>query len=212
MPRTLQKKKRKSLYSVHPGVAMVQDWITRLKDKTGRTLEEWIELIQKSGPSTEKECREWLKKEYNLGTNSAWWLAERAAGKGSEDGDPETYLQAAEKYVEAQYAGGKAHLRPIYDGLLHVAFQLGDDVKACPGQTIVPLYRHHVFAQIKPTTQTRIDLGLALGNMKTPKRLIDTGGFTKKDRITHRIPLESVQEIDKEVERWLKTAYDLDET
>jgi hypothetical protein len=73
------------------------------------------------------------------------------------------------------------------------------------------LYRHHVFAQIKPTTQTRIDLGFALGNMKTPKRLINTGGYEKKDRITHRIPLESVDEIDKEIERWLKTAYDLDE-
>jgi Domain of unknown function (DUF5655)/Domain of unknown function (DUF4287) len=210
MPRTLQIKKRKSLYSVHPGVAMVQDWIARLKDKTGRTLEEWIDVIQKSGPAAEKECREWLKKEYNLGTNSAWRLAERAAGKGSEEGDPETYLQAAEKNVEAQYAGGKAHLRPIYGRLLDLAFQLGHDVKACPCQTIVPLYRRHVFAQIKPTTQSRIDLGLALGNKKAPKRLIDTGGFAKKDRITHRIPLESAQEIDKEVERWLKTAYDLD--
>src|ERR1700741_4416741 len=90
MPQTLRNNKRKSLYSVHPSVAMVQDWIARLKDKTGRTLEEWIELIQKSGPATEKECREWLKKEYNLGTNSAWWLAERAAGKGAEGDDPKT--------------------------------------------------------------------------------------------------------------------------
>jgi hypothetical protein len=44
-------------------------------------------------------------------------------------------------------------------------------------------------------------LGLALGKTKTPKRLIDTGGLAKKDRITHRIPLESVEEIDQEVER-----------
>jgi Domain of unknown function (DUF5655)/Domain of unknown function (DUF4287) len=210
MPRTLANKKKKSLYSVHPGVAMVQDWIKRLKEKTGRTLEEWIDLIHKSGPSDEKQCREWLKTKYQLGTNSAWWLAERAAGKGTWDSDPQAYLKAAEKYVEDQYAGPKAHLRPIYDRLLEMAFELGDDVKACPCQTIVPLYRRHVFAQIKPTTQTRIDLGLALGKTKTPSRLIDTGGLAKKDRITHRIPLESVDEIDPEVERWLRTAYDLD--
>ena len=74
----------------------------------------------------------------------------------------------------------------------------------------MPLYRNHVFAQIKPTTQTRIDFGLALGNTKGPKRLIDTGGFAKKDRITHRIPISTVAEIDAEVERWLKVAYDLD--
>jgi hypothetical protein len=210
MPRTISSKKRKPLYSVHPGVAMVQDWITKLPEKTGRSLEQWIDLVQRSGPAAEKERREWLKKEHNLGTNAAWWIAERAEGKGLEDGDPEAYLKAAEKYVEAQYAGPKAHLVPIYERLLELGFQLGDDVKACPCQTIVPLYRQHVFAEIKPTTQSRIDLGLALGNMKTPKRLIDTGGFAKKDRITRRIALESVREIDQEVERWLKTAYDLD--
>lgn len=37
------------------------------------------------------------------------------------------------------------------------------------------------------------------------------GGFAKKDRITHRIPLESVSDIDDEVKHWLKVAYDRDE-
>jgi Domain of unknown function (DUF5655) len=83
-------------------------------------------------------------------------------------------------------------------------------MKACPCQTIVPFYRKHVFAQIKPTTQKKIDLGFALGNMKGGGRLIDTGGFAKKDRITHRIPITSVREIDDEVKRWLNVAYDLD--
>jgi len=86
----------------------------------------------------------------------------------------------------------------------------GKDVKACPCQTIVPLYRRHVFAQIKPTTQTRIDLGFALGDMKPKGRLIDTGGFAKKDRITHRIPITSLKDIDDEVIHWLKVAYDRD--
>jgi hypothetical protein len=69
---------------------------------------------------------------------------------------------------------------------------------------------NHVFAQIKPTTRTRIDLGLALGDTPATGRLIDTGGFEKKDRITHRIPITSPAEIDDEVKRWLKTAYDRD--
>ncbi len=74
----------------------------------------------------------------------------------------------------------------------------------------MPLYRHHVFAEIKPTTLTRIDLGLALRDTKTPKRLVDTGGFQKKDRITHRIPITSTNDIDAEVKRWLKAAYAMD--
>ena len=118
--------------------------------------------------------------------------------KGEEDGDPEAYLKAAARYVEEMYAGPKAALRPIHDRILELAFELGNDVKACPCKTIVPLYRNHVFAQIKPTTRTRIDLGFALGDTKATGRLIDTGGFAKKDRITHRIPISSLADIDNE--------------
>jgi len=201
---------KKSIYGVHPGVAMTVKWITELKQKTGRSVEEWMKLIQQEGPTTEKERRDWLKEKHGLGTNSAWWLAERSFGKGEEAGDPDAYLRAAEKYVEEMFAGKKAALRPLYDELLQLGLKTGKDVKACPCQTIVPLYRKHVFAQIKPTTQTRIDLGFALGNMKTPKRLIDTGGFARKDRITHRIEITSLKDIDDDLKHWLQVAYDRD--
>ena len=121
-----------------------------------------------------------------------------------EDGDPEAYLQAAVRYVDAMFSGGKAGLRPIYDELVQVGLRVGPDVKACPCQTIVPLYRNHVFAQIKIANRKRIDLGLALKDTKTPKRLINTGGFARKDRISHRIEITSVDDIDGEVKKWLK--------
>jgi Domain of unknown function (DUF5655)/Domain of unknown function (DUF4287) len=197
-------------YSVHPGVLSTQTWIQALPEKTGRSLEEWIRFIQEEGPPTEQERRDWLKAEHKLGTNSAWWLAERSVGKGEEAGDPETYLAAAQRYVDTMFAGSKAALRPIYEALLDFGRGIGPDVKACPCQTIVPLYRNHVFAQIKPTTRTRIDFGFALKDTPASGRLIDTGGFAKKDRITHRIPITSLADIDDEVRRWLKKAYEMD--
>jgi Domain of unknown function (DUF5655)/Domain of unknown function (DUF4287) len=205
--------KAEKLYDVHPGVAMVRKWVAELKEKTGRSLEEWMALIRKEGPKGEKECREWLKTRHKLGTNSAWWLAERAQGKSGEDDDPDAYLAAAARYVDEQYSGAKTALKPIYDELLKFGKATGADAKACPCRTMVPLYRHHVFAQIKPTTNTRIDLGLALAHHKgkLPKRVIDTGGLAKKDRITHRIAISSVEEIDGDVKKWLKTAYVLDD-
>jgi hypothetical protein len=202
--------KVKSLYGVHPGVLMTQKWVADLKSKTGRSLDEWLALVRKSGPKDETSRREWLKSEHGLGTNTAWWLAERAEGKGEESSDPDAYLAAAEKYVEDMFSGGKAGLRPLYDRLLQLGLSVGKDVKACPCQTIVPLYRNHVFAQIKPTTRTRIDMGFALGARTAEGRLIDTGGFAKKDRITHRIPISAASDIDAEVERWLRTAYEAD--
>jgi hypothetical protein len=199
-------------YSTHPSVAMVQKWTMELKEKTGRSLEEWIALTKDSGPPAEKERREWLKTQHKLGTNSAAWIAERADGKGTGVFDsPEAYLKTAAEWVEAQYSGPRSALRPLYEQLLKLGFSLGKDVKACPCKTMVPLYRNHVFAQIKPSTNTRINLGFALGNMKTPKRLIDTGGYEKKDRITRRIEIQSKADIDDELKRWLKKAYEMDE-
>lgn len=200
----------KSLYSVHPGVQMTQKWVASLKDRTGRSLDEWLAVIKESGPKNEKEQRQWLRREFQMGMNTAFWLAERASGKEDETSDPETYLRAAEQNVEKMFSGKKADLRPLYDKLLALGLSMGKDVKACPCETMVPLYRRHVFAQIKPSTQTRIDMGFALGALKAEGRLIETGGYAKKDRITHRIPISVPSDIDAEVKRWLRVAYEGD--
>jgi hypothetical protein len=208
MPAT--KKRHTSIsYDVHPSLGMYQSSLAALKQKTGRTLEEWIKLVQKNGPATEKERRAWLKAEHGLGMNYAWWIAEHSVGKG-DDGNPETYLRQVDEFVKNMFSGAKAPLRPIYDELLALGRSLGNDVRVSPCKTIVPLYRKHVFAQIKPTTRTRIDLGLALRDTKVPKRLIDTGSLAKKDRITHRIEITSLRDIDAEVKKWIKFAYAMD--
>ena len=172
----MAKVKMKSIYGVHPGVNMMVDWRESLPAKTGRTLEQWIALVQRDGPDDEAARRQWLKEKHGFGTNTAWWIAEQSVGKsGNWEFDGDAYLKKAQQYVADQYTSGKAALKPLYDRLLEIGGELGDDVKACPCQTIVPLYRNHVFAQIKPTTRTRIDFGLALakfaGKMPKPTRL-----------------------------------------
>ncbi|HEY9101539.1 DUF5655 domain-containing protein [Chitinimonas sp.] len=200
-----------SRYGVPPSVGMIRQWINTLPEKTGRSLDQWLSLIRAEGPNDEAARREWLKTDHKLGSRAAIWLAERAEGRGTEEDSPEAYLHHAELYVANMFAGDKAGLLPVYEALLDVGLGLGADVMACPAKTIVPFYRNHVFAQLKPSTRTRLDLGLALGNMAVPARLIDTGGYAKKDRITYRIPITSVAEIDDEVRHWLKLAYTLDE-
>lgn len=129
------------------------------------------------------------------------------ATRGS-DADIENYDPDA--MVEAMFAGKKESLKPIYDAMVELAFALGKDVRVSPCKTIVPFYRKHVFAQVKPSTNIRVDVGFALKDMKSAGRLVSTGGFEKGDRISHRIPVGSVDEIDAEVKKWLKRSYDLD--
>jgi hypothetical protein len=46
---------------------MVQKWIRELPEKTGRSLDEWIRLVKEAGPPTQKERRDWLKREHGFG-------------------------------------------------------------------------------------------------------------------------------------------------
>jgi hypothetical protein len=191
-----------SLYSRHPSIRLIEHWEANLKERTGRSLAEWLALLREEGPATEKEQREWLASRHGLPTNTCWWLAERA-GRGAADD------YAPEAYVEEMFRD-KPAIRPLYDKLLKIALKLGPDVKACPCQTIVPLYRQHVFAQLKPAAKQRLDLGLALGDELFTDRLLDTGGRARKDRLTHRVAITRAEDIDDEVRAWLRQAYDLD--
>jgi hypothetical protein len=196
--------RKNSVYTLHPGFAMEESSLKNLKERTGRTLDEWIRIVKKSGLITERERIAWLKQAHGITTNYALWIAKRADGAGSAaDYDPDAM-------VEAMFAGKKAGLRPIYDRMLTLAFDLGKDVRVSPGKTIVPFYRKHVFAQVKPATATRIDVGFAFQDRKPSGKLISTGGFEKRDRITHRIPVASLAEIDTDVKKWLKQAYEMD--
>lgn len=137
-------------------------------------------------------------------------IAMARSAMGREKMDPEAYLKAAVQWVEEMFSGPKATLRPLYDALLERARALGSDIRVCPGKTIVPIYRNHVIAQIRPPTRTRIDLGFAFGDRRASGRLTDTGGFAKKDRITHRVAITSLDDIDDDIERWLREAYERD--
>ncbi len=195
-----KKKTKREIYAVHPGFAMAESVVANLKRKTGRSLPEWERLLKASGPKNPTNWREWPRARHGLGTNTARFVAERAAGR-EETYDPETY-------VEALFASRPA-LRPIYEALLRFSLGLGKDVTVTPCKTIVPFRRKFVFAQVKPVSRTKIELGLALGNLKPTGPLASTGGFAKGDLITHKIPLSALSEFDGETRRWLRRAFEL---
>lgn len=198
-------------FDVHPGVAMVQKWVAELPAKTGRTLDEWAEVVRRLKLPTAKERRDRLKAEYGMGTVMAMWVVDHADGQATWDADPDAYLRSANSYVTGMYDGAKANLFPIFEKLIEAGRALGPDVLVCPCKTMVPLYRSRVFAEIKPTTRTRVDLALALGEVPESGRLrVNVQRVKKGDRLTHIIPLETPKDVTAGVKRWLKAAYKKD--
>ena len=59
--------KTKSIYDVHPSVAHGQGIIANLPAKTGRSIDEWIELLGREGPASTKDQSGWLKRTHKLG-------------------------------------------------------------------------------------------------------------------------------------------------
>lgn len=187
-------------YGTHPAVAHMRAIADNLQKKTGKSLAEWIALVEAEAPATEKERMAWLKAEHQLGRDTAMTILEFA--KGEQEYDPEAM-------VAAMYDGPKAALVPIYERLMELALALGEDVKAAPCSTYVPLMRRRQFAVIKPTTRTRIDLGLALGDQEASGRLAIAKNVGSA-RITHCVGISRLDDIDETVSRWLKEAYEQD--
>jgi hypothetical protein len=185
-------------YGVHASVQHMAAIAANLPAKTGKRLEDWIQLMEEAGPTGTKARMEWLKVEHGLGRDTALSIVEIAEGRGNPD---------PEALVEAMFAGPKAGLRPLYEALLAFALSLGEDAKATPCSTYVPLLRRNTFAIVKPTTRTRIDLGLALPGVEPNARLSAAKGLGSA-RITHLVGLSTLDDFDDAVKGWLRAAYE----
>ena len=123
-----------------------------------------------------------------MGLPSATAIVDASEGKSLTEYTPEAY-------VDKLFSGPKAALRPLYAQLLKLSYGIA---------------RKCVIAQIKPSTNTRIDFGLALKDTLASGKLIDTGDRVKGDRVTHRIAVSSKADIAAELKGWLRAAYDMD--
>lgn len=175
--------------------------IANLKEKTGKTLAQWLAVVKKSKLGKHGEIVKHLKGDHGMTHGYANLVAHQALGSAA------TTLKATTDLVATQYSGKKADLRPIYDALVKKIEKLGKDVELAPKKAYVSLRRSKQFGLVQPSTATRVDLGLNIKGKKPAGRLEASGSFNSM--CTHRVRLESVKDIDKEVVGWLKEAYGL---
>lgn len=175
--------------------------VTRsMKERTGRTLEEWVGLVQASeiDPLDQNAVRRWLKKEHGVAQNSQWAIADAAARAAG------WHPPSTEEYIDEQYTGRKAALRPLFDRLRAVIQAFGDDVSLEGRGTYTPFVRHRQFAAIAPGTATRLDVGLRFTDPPASSLLTPANA---PGQATHRLSLTSLEEITPEVERVILAAY-----
>ena len=172
-----------------------------MRERTGRAVEEWVALVQASGIDAldQNAVRKWLKAEHGIPQNSQWAIADAAAHAAGWS------RPSVEEYIDSQYVGKKAGLRPIFDRLRSILESLGDDVGIEGRGTYTPFVRKRQFAAVAPATATRVDVGVRYTEAPSSPLLTpaDSPG-----QATHRLSLTSVPEITGEVERLLRLAYE----
>ncbi len=177
----------------------IASMVKNIEEKTGKSLPNWINLSRSSGFSKHGEIVAWLKSKHQLSHGYANFIAKESLKDNPGSETPSSL-------VDAQYAGGKATLRPLYEKLIETAKSLGTDIEIAPKKANVSVRRNKQFALLQPTTQTRIDVGLILKGVKPAGRLEASGSFNAM--FTHRLRVETIKDIDVEFKRWLKQAYD----
>lgn len=171
--------------------------VRNMKEKTGKTLEEWLPIAKKSGIDKHRALLNHIKNEYGVTYGYANSIAYFALRTGDEpEGDDR---------VEAQYAK-KPDLRPLYEQLMKAVTKFGKDVEVAPKKAYVSLRRAKQFGLIKPSTKTRLDVGIKCKDLPVAGRLESSAKWN--DMVTHRVQVTDASQIDAELIGWLKAGYD----
>src|SRR5690606_29022843 len=99
-----------------------QTMIDNLASKTGKSLEDWIIIVQKQGLEKHGQIISFLKSEHGFTHGFANLVAHKS--KGSDAGS-----RVAEIDLVAEQYAKKPELKPIYDSLVKEVMTFGDDIE-----------------------------------------------------------------------------------
>lgn len=172
--------------------------IENLQKNTGKSLEQWIALVQKENFAKHGEILKFLKEKHGLTHGFANLIAHKSRGSDAESAENQDDL------ITKQYQG-KEHFKPLYDKLMAEILSFGKDIEIAPKNTYVSLRRKKQFAILNPATKTRFEVGINLKGAEPTSRLL---AEKPNSMCSHKINITAPDEIDKEVINWIKKAYD----
>lgn len=175
----------------------IQTMIENLHKNTGKTLEQWINIVKKQNFVKHGEIIKFLKEQHEFTHGFANLVAHKANETDAGSAENQDDL------ISKQYKG-KEHFKPIYDKLITEIQSFGNDIEIAPKNTYVSLRRKKQFATLKPATKTRFEIGINLKGQE-PKGKLEPE--KPNAMCSHKINITDINDIDKEVYEWIKTAY-----
>jgi hypothetical protein len=171
--------------------------LRNIEESSGKKLADFVKLVKAAGVDKHGEIIKFLKTKHGMTHGNANLIAhlvrQELAGGPADTGD----------LLAAQYAGGKAGLRPIYDKLAAIAEGMGGDVQKVIQKTGVSFRRKKQFALVQAPSAKRVQLGLNFKKPPSDKRIAVMGGMC-----THKVDIEAADAVDAGIEALIRAAYD----
>jgi predicted transport protein len=176
-----------------------QTQLANIEKSTGKKIDDWIAIVNKSGFAKHGELVNFLKEKHGFthgNANTVVHFAKQSHAGAAENSDD---------LITEQYKG-KENLKLWYDKIMVEINKFGKDIEIVPKKAYVSLRRKKQFAILQPSTKDRLDVGLNIKGV-APTGNVEEGAKWNA-MCTHRIKVEEEKVINKGLIEWIKKAYE----
>lgn len=180
---------------------MLQTMISNMPEKTGRSLDEWKNLLKSTDLQKHGEIMKLLKGDHGVthgfaNTIAAIYLKPELMESKPSGGNPDEDLLK-----------GKEPIADIFTKMKGQFEAINGDVEFSYKKTYISLRTpKKQFALLQPSTKTRVDVGLNLKGVE-PEGIVEAAGSWNA-MVSHRVKLTEIAQVDASLASWLQKAYD----
>lgn len=176
-----------------------REFVAEAKAKTGRSVEEWMDIIKASGKTKHADMRNWLKSEHKLDHMRATFLTFMFENGGK------IAFDAAD--LRDTLFANKEQARMITDALEEAISNAYPTVEFVPKKTYISINGDKVMGCATPI-KDGVRFGLDLGDTPFEGRVLKAKSLGAMPNITHMLELHNPTEIDAEVLKLTGVAFE----
>lgn len=179
---------------------MLQTMLGNLKEKTGKLLNEWHQILKDLSPEKHGEAMKILKGEHGISHGYANLISQTFF-------KPELLSDEKSNNNDEQLLKGKEAIADIFNAAKKQFESIAGQAEFAYKKTYISLRTpKKQFALLQPSTKTRVDVGLNLKGVEPSGMTEATGSWNSM--VSHRIKLTDLNQINDELKDWIQKAYD----
>jgi predicted transport protein len=176
-----------------------KEFIDTAKDKTGKTLVQWLSLVKASGIEKRNDILDWLKKGHGLGHMQAQFVT----GIYLNNGNP---VYSNESILLENHFTRNPDMRQMFDAVAEKIISEFQGTQLIPKKTYLSFTAVREFAAVN-IKAAELRLGLDLGNLPFDETIQKSKLTGPMPRISHMVIITDINRLDNKIVELLKQSY-----